>query len=587
MAEESLQAFPEKFLPGTADDNPMNYLAEKLDALAGECYPVCSEFKRSIFPDMTKAIELVQDRIYRINVPGYFYKHSTNASSQEGQKSGLIIADSMLELTHKYTGISAYDTANKEFILGPPYEDYSSSPTFAGKLYMAWRCTDYFNMSPDQYGWNTVSLWFRGSLGNFDASAAITSIDDLSRILEGYVEEDKRKIVPYYFDVEQPETVCSCGTCGGTQTYTVTSYCFNTPIIRGNVEPVTESECGQNRRTYFISSGNADDGIARYDKVDTKKWDSSLTNKEDLTKATKYYYKVGNNEYVSLYYHGYKTNPDYPGSPKVHLFGYRSEGKWQYVEWEYVIIYTKREVTGEPGHMNNMVPVLPGAKLKCGVCNMVHGSSTALMGVLKTTGRAMEGSPHVGPGASYDGPGLYVYWYRPEDDKNSDVKYYFIPTKNLENEVKPVTYCGDLYKKLNADHPYRVDYNKVKPDYSKTDQSWTVTDVLNYKTSKDTVVCEVFADDTTATSNVAPYEQQGKLPFNTSNEKNALRVSPFINASENFDDDEKIFGLRNRFMLHWYERSIDDGLGKGGFYSEKQNPLINICFNPRSDGDTY
>lgn len=64
-------------------------------------------------PDFTRAVKMV-DAIYRINVPGYFYRHSINFQRNSLGKSGVIVAP-YPTMIDRYIGLGIHDVGAYEF----------------------------------------------------------------------------------------------------------------------------------------------------------------------------------------------------------------------------------------------------------------------------------------------------------------------------------------------------------------------------------------------------------------------------------------------------------------------------------------
>jgi len=83
--------FKIKRLVGTEQRSPLRELMDKLDSLAGKYYPQTISNFKSGMPDFTRKVPINKDKVYRANVPGYFYRNITNTSNISSRKSAIYI----------------------------------------------------------------------------------------------------------------------------------------------------------------------------------------------------------------------------------------------------------------------------------------------------------------------------------------------------------------------------------------------------------------------------------------------------------------------------------------------------------------
>lgn len=113
------------------------------------------------------------------------------------------------------------------------------------------------------------------------------------------------------------------------------------------------------------------------------------------------------------------------------------------------------------GHMNNMVPILPGVDGYCEDCNILHGSCSEIDGyknlVSKAGKKAKDGFHEFN--TSRGAPGTFVFY---QNTSGGNVSHYFIPTLSNppKSTVKPLTGIREAITNVNA--------NKAS--------SWEITD---------------------------------------------------------------------------------------------------------------
>ena len=86
-----MDQFPKKVLHCLEEDAPFDDLYDELDKILEDNLPDKLGYT-SAMPDFTRAVQLQSGVIYRVNVPGYFFKHPKSSGWLGNESSGVMIA---------------------------------------------------------------------------------------------------------------------------------------------------------------------------------------------------------------------------------------------------------------------------------------------------------------------------------------------------------------------------------------------------------------------------------------------------------------------------------------------------------------
>ena len=449
--------FLEKQLVGPKINPPGHDINIKLNAVAGNNYPVVKDGAKSIMPDVPRAISMETSRgsgssatkvgnISRVNVPGYFYKWSKLNSDQSDYGSALVLGE-------RPEDIDVWGCKLKHFVNVDNINKDSESK----------RASVTLEDSECEYVFMGISSAYRKKLAGKQ--------DDYN----DFCRESAASMF------------CPIVKSTGQQLLYP-----GEPIIKSGV---------QNSAVFYAIT------IQQPKKADPDRNNNKIT----------YFVCTGNNSYG--------------------------------------------------GHMNNMIPIIPGVDGYCEVCEVLHGDCTEELAFRNMTIKvgAKKSDKDMGFNSARGAPGTFVFFHNTDRAK---VTHYFIPTKSNPGE--------DTIKSLTT---IRTSMSEVTENKLTNWDGLSITVLVQKKASAETKCAQItLPDDRHTGLDIAKYNpKQRTSGADTSAKLNSGPGSGFMNVFNNqskcIDSNGNIIGHTMAFAVVRYKESETKGINDP-YWSTSGNKVV-------------